>query len=137
MYLLDVNILIALADPLHVHSERAHRWFSGIVGEAWATCPLVENGFLRIMGSSSYPESPGPPEVVAILLRTIRSRPGHQFWPDSVSLCDLPALPASRHLPDFYLIALAIRHKGRLATLDRRIDPSLLPGGKKAYCVVP
>lgn len=137
MYLFDVNLLIALTDPLHVHSGRANRWFSGIRGEAWATCPLVENGFLRIMGSPSYPESPGPPEVVAVLLRQIRTRPGYQFWPDTVTLCDFTELPASKHLTDFYLLALAVRNKGRLATLDRRIDPSLLPGGKQAYCVVP
>lgn len=76
MFLLDVNLLIALADPLHVHHERASRWFASIQGEAWATCPLVENGFLRILSSPSYPESPGPPQTVAVLLRQIRSRPG-------------------------------------------------------------
>lgn len=137
MYLLDINLLIALADPLHVHSERANRWFATIRPEAWATCPLVENGFLRILGNPAYGNSPGPPQTVAILLRQIRSRPGHQFWPDSLSLCDFPELPAPKQLTDFYLLALAIRHKGRFATLDRRIDPSLLPGGLEAYCLVP
>jgi toxin-antitoxin system PIN domain toxin len=137
MYLLDINILIALGDPLHVHTVRAHRWFSSIAGEAWATCPLVQNGFLRILGNASYHKSPGPPHVVNRLLRQICSRPGHQFWPDSITLCDYSPLPAANHLTDFYLLALAIHHTGKLATLDQRIDPSLLPGGEEAYCVIP
>lgn len=136
MYLLDVNVLIALADPLHVHSARTNQWFAAIQGEAWATCPLVENGFLRIMGSPSYHESPGPPQAINSLLREIRTRPGHQFWADSVSLCDYNALPASKHLTDFYLLALAVRHKARFATHDRRIDPAVIPGGEEAYCVI-
>ena len=136
MYLLDVNVLIALADPLHVHSARTNRWFASIRGEAWATCPLVENEFLRIMGSPSYHESPGPPELIKSLLREIRKRPGHQFWADSVSLCDYADLPPSKHLTDFYLLALAVRHKGRLATHDRRIDPAAISGGEDAYCVI-
>jgi toxin-antitoxin system PIN domain toxin len=137
MYLLDVNLLIALGDPFHVHAPRAHRWFASIKGEPWATCPLVQNGFLRILGNASYYKSPGPPHVVIGLLQQICTCPGHQFWPDSVSLCDYPGLPAAKHLTDFYLLALAVHRNGKLATLDRRIDPSLIPGGKKAYHVIP
>ncbi len=136
MYLLDVNVLIALADPLHVHSTRTNQWFASIQGEAWATCPLVENGFLRIMGSPSYHESPGPPQVINSLLREIRTRPGHQFWADSLSLCDYSVLPVSKQLTDFYLLALAVRHKARFVTHDRRIDPAAIPGGEEAYCVI-
>ncbi len=137
MYLLDVNILIALGDPCHVHAARAHHWFAAIKSAGWATCPLVHNGFLRILGSASYYQSPGPPQVVNGLLQQICTYPGHQFWPDAVTLCDYPKLPAAKHLTDFYLLALAIHRKGKLATLDRRIDPSLIPGGEKAYCVIP
>ena len=137
MYLLDVNLLIALGDPCHVHALRAHRWFASIKGEAWATCPLVQNGFLRILGNASYYKSPGPPQVVKALLQQICTQPGHQFWPDSVTLTDFPTLPAAKHLTDFYLLALASHRKGKLATLDQRIDPSLIPGGKRAYCVIP
>jgi hypothetical protein len=137
MYLLDINILIALGDPFHVHAGRAHRWFSSIKGEVWATCPLVQNGFLRILGNASYCQSPGPPQVVNGLLQQICRRPGHQFWPDTITLCDYAALPVSRHLTDFYLLALAIHHHARFATLDRRIDPAQIPGGENAYWVIP
>jgi predicted nucleic acid-binding protein len=51
-YLLDVNLLLALTDPMHIHHESAYRWFAGKGQKAWATCPLTENGFVRI---ASYP----------------------------------------------------------------------------------
>jgi len=137
MYLLDINILIALGDPCHVHAHRAHRWLASIKGVAWATCPLVQNGFLRILGNASYYKSPGPPQIVNGLLQQICRRPGHQFWPDAITLCDYAALPSSKHLTDFYLLALAIRHQAKFATLDLRIDPSQIPGGKNACYVIP
>ncbi len=139
MYLLDANVLIALADPQHVEHQRAQAWFHRQRGQAWATCPLTENAFLRILGQPNYPGSPGPPSVLRPVLQQICSLPGHQFWQDSISLIDpaLPAaLPASKHLTDFYLLALAIHKKGALATFDRRIDPSLLKGGKAAYLII-
>ena len=63
--LLDVNVLIALMDPRHVHHEQAHSWFAGSAPSAWATCPITENAVLRILGHPRYPNSPGPPAVVA------------------------------------------------------------------------
>jgi toxin-antitoxin system PIN domain toxin len=137
MHLFDVNLLIALGDPFHVHHERAQRWMHSISGNPWATCPMVESGFLRIVGATSYYKSPGPPQVARGILKAICAQPGHQFWPDSISLCDYAALPPSRQLTDFYLLALACHHQAKFATLDRRIDPSLIPGGEKAYFVIP
>ena len=140
MHLLDANVLIALGDPLHVHHRRAQVWFHQQPARPWATCPLTENAFLRIVGQPAYPQSPGPPSVLRPLLQQMCSMPGHQFWPDSVSLLDpkLPsALPMAKHLTDFYLLALAIERKGALATFDRRIDPSLIAGGPSAYFVIP
>ena len=140
MHLLDVNVLIALGDADHPHHQRAAKFFLGSRDEGWATCPLTENGFLRIIGNPNYPKGPGSPEQARTLLNHLCSHPGHQFWPDALSLIDskaFPKLPASAHLSDFYLLALAIHHKGKLATLDRRIDPTLLPGGKVAYFVIP
>ena len=60
-YLLDVNVLIALVDPAHVHHEPAHAWFSQQGSTSWATCPMTENGLLRIVGHPRYPNSPGSP----------------------------------------------------------------------------
>ncbi len=140
MHLLDANVLIAMGDANHVHHERSQRWFHSEPGRAWATCPLTENAFLRIMGSASYPGSVDDPAALRALLNKMCQFPGHQFWADKISLRSaslFPVLPSSRHLTDFYLLALAVEHHGRLATLDRRIDPKMVRGGSKAYLIIP
>lgn len=137
--LLDTNVLIALADEQHVHHHEANVFFQKACKEGWATCPLVENGFLRIFGHPNYPGGSGSPGQARMLLQQYRAAPGHQFWASSLSLCEsskFPELPPSKHLTDFYLLALAINHGGNLATFDRRIDPALLPGGAGAYQVI-
>jgi toxin-antitoxin system PIN domain toxin len=140
VHLLDANVLIALGDSNHVHHGRVHRWFHAQPGRAWATCPLTENAFLRIVGASSYPSSPGDPEEVRPLLSQMCSFPGHQFWPDSATLRDgkiFRILPVSKHLKDVYLLALAVSRQAKFATLDQRIDPSVVADGRKAYFVIP
>jgi predicted nucleic acid-binding protein len=47
--LFDVNVLIALFDPAHVHHESAHAWWKANQSSGWATCPLTENGFVRVL----------------------------------------------------------------------------------------
>ena len=142
MTLLDVNLLVALCDADHVHHRQAKQWFRTHAGLGWATCPLTENGLLRIMGSPAYPGGPGSPEGVRPLLQRLRALPGHQFWQDSISAADSRALPSlqgvtSRQLTDVYLLALAVHRGGNLATLDARIDPARVPGGPQALVVVP
>jgi toxin-antitoxin system PIN domain toxin len=139
MQLLDVNALIALADPLHMHHETVARWFAQNHHAGWATCPLTENGFIRIVGHPNYPEGPGTAAAARRLLNALREQPGHQFWSDTLSLCDATrfrSLPGARDLTDFYLLALAVEHDARLATLDRRFDPSTLPGGPAACLLI-
>ena len=51
--LLDVNVLVALFDPDHVHHEAAHVWFAATRGAGWATCPLTENGVVRVLSNPS------------------------------------------------------------------------------------
>lgn len=138
MHLLDANVLIALGDPLHVHHERVQAWFHFVPSRPWATCPLTQNAFLRILGNPKYPESPGPPSVLLPILKRMCSMPGHQFWPDAISLCNVDGkiIPPSAGLTDFYLLMLAMHRKGKLATLDRRINASLLPSGAEAYDVL-
>lgn len=139
MHLLDVNALIALADPLHVHHEKVARWFAQKHAAGWATCPLTENGFIRIVGHPNYPEGPGTSDAARRLLNALRSQPGHQFWPDTLSLCDTTrfrTLPSARDLTDCYLLALAVEHEARFATLDRRIDPATVPGGPAACLLI-
>jgi uncharacterized protein len=133
--LLDINVLIALLDPAHVHHDPAHAWFAGAGRSAWATCPLTENGVLRIVGHPRYPSSPGSPAAVAPLLTAMCSLPGHAFWPDEVSLLRSVAVNTARLLTsaqvtDTYLLALAQARGGRLATFDRRIVADAVEGGR-------
>ncbi len=141
IYLLDVNLLIALVDENHVHFSLANDWFRQMGKSQWATCPMTENGFLRILSSRAYPLEFNRPGQVFDLLRKLCADTHHRFWPDDFSLLDLPGeadqfVTQSRNITDLYLLALAIRHEGRLATLDQRIPARQVEGGDAALFVV-
>ena len=140
-YLLDVNVLIALMDPAHVEHDQVQEWFGRVGHKAFATCPITENGLLRIVGHPKYPNSPGPPSVVASALSAIRALPGHAFWPDSVSLVDSnlvdPALLSSHgRVTDSYLLALARVNHGKLATMDQKLATEVVNEGKAALALL-
>ena len=125
-WLLDVNVLVALFDPDHVHHDIAHDWFADNRHAGWATCPITENGLVRVVANPSY----GSPNVRAAdmveRLRRFCASGGHQFWPDGPSLrdrkvFDVACLAGYRQITDVYLLALARVHRGRLATFDRSI----------------
>jgi toxin-antitoxin system PIN domain toxin len=135
-YLLDVNALIALLDPAHVQHELAHDWFERAGHASWASCPLTENGVLRIIGNPKYPNSPGSPAAVATVAVQLRAHPGHVFWVDDLSLLDARHVDSSRllsaaQITDTYLLALARHHGGKLASLDRRLVADAVPQGKQ------
>ena len=139
MYLLDVNVLIALIDQSHDHHELVVDWFVKTRHQGWATCPIVENGFIRIIGHPNYPDGPRSTDAARALLTNLCQQPGHQFWPDSVTLRDQrisKSLPTSKHFTDHYLLVLALKNKGRLATLDQRIDLRNIEGGESSLCVI-
>lgn len=138
--LLDANVLIALGDRDHPQHRSVLRFFdTTAMLSGWATCPLTENAFLRILGNPVYPGGQGSTERARRSLASIIAVPGHRFWSDSLSISDerlFPSLPSCKNLTDFYLLALAVKHRGRLATFDRRIDPTLLIGGTAAYYLI-
>ena len=140
-YLLDVNVLIALIDPAHVQHDRAHDWFAAQGRQAWATCPLTENGVLRVVGHARYPNSPGNPAAVAELVAILLSLGGHEFWPDDVSLFDSQRIDSARLLDsgqvtDTYLLALARAHGGQLATFDRHLVTDAVIDGWQALHMI-
>ena len=139
--LLDASVLIALGDAGHVHEAAALRFFEQeAVPGGWATCPMTENAFLRILSHPSYPRTLGNPMESRRVLERLLASPGHHFWPDDLSLTDSrlhPELPASKHLTDHFLLALAVKHAGRLATFDSGINANLVPGGRAALHVIP
>lgn len=123
--LLDINVLIAMFDPDHVSHEPAIAWFSKHAKEGWASCPLTQNGCVRIMSSPSY-VNPQPVEALVRRLAEACEERIHEFWPDVPSLLDPAVFDATRihgprQITDVYLLGLAVRHGGRFVTFDGRI----------------
>ncbi len=125
--LLDVNILLALAWPNHLHHRTARRWFSEHRDVGWATCPLTESSFGRI---SSHPRIGPEPRNLAesvAWLQALRALPGHRFLPDDVSFASSPEVPLDvlvghRQVTDAHLLALARRTGFRLVTFDHGLE---------------
>lgn len=139
--LLDVNVLIALVDPAHIQHDDAHEWFGRTGRKSFATCPITENGLLRIVGHPKYPNSPGPPSAVSSALVALRALPGHAFWPDSISLADISVVDASllsshARVTDIYLLALARANHGMLATLDHKLATEGVLDGKASLLLI-
>ena len=134
-YLLDINLLLALSDPMHLHHDAAHRWFAAVGGANWATCPFTENGFVRIASHPSYPNRPGEAPAVLALLHQLCALVGHEFWPDAVSVRDIlqPGVAFTHsQITDLYLLGLASERGGKLATFDQRITPRTVRGAAGA-----
>ncbi|ESY68536.1 MULTISPECIES: TA system VapC family ribonuclease toxin [Mesorhizobium] len=141
-FLFDVNVLIALIDPAHVAHEDAHRWFQSTGHLSWATCPITENGVIRILSNPKYPNSPGSPAVVAQIVGKLHVLAGHQFWTDDISLVNFSDIDASRILTsaqvtDSYLLGLAKARGGKLATFDRKLSTAAVRGGKPILHLIP
>ena len=123
--LLDVNVLVALFHPDHIYHDAAHAWFAANRAIGWATCPLTENGVLRILANSATFGDHHSPASLRQRLDTLCSAEEHTFWPDTVSLRDEGFFNLSgvsyRQITDIYLLGLAVANQGRLATFDRRI----------------
>ncbi len=140
-WLLDVNVLISLIDPTHVLHEAAHRWFSSVAGEPWATCPMTENAVMRIVGHPKYPNSAGSPAAVAPIVMGLRALAGHVFWADDLSLVasdrvEATAIETPGQVTDTYLLALAVSKAGRLATFDRRLSTRAVRNGRGGLHVI-
>ncbi len=140
-FLLDVNVLIALIDPAHIGHEAAHRWFEDHGKVSWATCPITENGVIRIVGNPKYPGAPGSPASIAAIVAGLRKLAGHVFWPDDISLVatahiDPAFIATSGQVTDMYLLALSVAHGGQLASFDRRMATNAVKGGKAALHLI-
>jgi uncharacterized protein len=138
-YLLDVNVLIALAWPLHVHHVVAHDWFENVGQKSWATCPLTQLAFVRISSNAKIVSAAVSPRAATKALSEMIALSGHTFWPDDLPVNGLAsfnsnALVGHRQVTDAYLIELAKRHKGKLATLDAGLA-DLLPQSERSSFV--
>ena len=134
--LLDINVLIALLDADHVFHERAHSWWSKNVDRGWASCPLTENGIVRIMCNPGYSQRIRlvPSELIR-LIESFAANSDHEFWPDVLSLRDKThfapdRIHGSRQVTDVYLLGLAASHDGCLVSFDESIPFSAVPHAK-------
>lgn len=139
--LLDVNVLVALFDPEHIHHEPAHAWLAANRSDGWATCPLTENGLVRILANAAYRPEPEPAARIVERLGAFRSSGHHHFWPDDISFCDEARFASgfpvrSRQLTDVYLLALAVRRQGNLVTFDRSIPASAVAGAASRHLTI-
>ena len=137
MVLLDVNVLLALCDEAHEFHQPAWNWFETRGIDNWSTCPLTENGFVRIFGHPGHPNGPGTIFAAWSILDEMCGAEGHQFWPDAISLRDRKLFSnlegiSSRGLTDLYLLGLATHHHARFATFDRHILSASVEGGDAA-----
>lgn len=138
--LLDVNLLVALAWPQHVHHSIAHKWFGRDARRRWATCPLTQLAFVRISSNPKIiPTAVSPRDAAALLIRIVRM-PRHFFWEDDLAVTESTLfrsalLVGHRQVTDAYLIESARRHQGRLATLDAGIADLLVTADERSRFV--
>jgi len=118
VFLLDSNLLIALAKPDHSPNARAAAWFRK--GHRFATCPITQGALFRFHLRAGVEATA---ESAKLLLESISSLPRHEFWPDDVSYLDLPTtrIAGHRQVADAYLVLLARKHGGSVATMDRAV----------------
>jgi toxin-antitoxin system PIN domain toxin len=133
--LLDVNVLIALLDADHSLHASAIQWFAANAKGGWASCPITQNGCVRVMSHSSYP-NPLPVRAVVERLADATANALHEFWRDDVSILegrvvDAGRIHGPRQLTDVYLLALAVGNRGRLVTFDRSIPLEAARGAER------
>jgi toxin-antitoxin system PIN domain toxin len=140
--LLDINFLIALLDADHVFHQRAHLWWAANADSGWASCPLTENGVVRIMCHRGYSQRIHlvPSELIR-LLDSFAAKTDHEFWPDELSLRNKTHFAAerihgSRQVTDIYLLGLATSRGARLVSFDESIPLSAVAAAKSRNLVV-
>jgi uncharacterized protein len=136
--LLDVNVIVALLSGDHVHHDAAHDWFADAGQRGWATTPLTENGAIRVLSNLAVHAAALTASSIRDHLRRFCGLDGHRFWPSDVSLLEADVLTphatiTHRQLTDIYLLALAVRHDGCLATFDTSIPLSVVKGATRKH----
>ncbi len=136
----DVNVLLALLDRDHLDHQRARAWLEAEIAHGWASCPITENGFVRVISQPRYPNPITPAEAVS-LLEGATHQPHHSFWACDLSLLDASVVDRSRlHGPrqvtDAYLLALATAHQGRFVTFDRSVSLAVAKGATADNLIV-
>lgn len=137
--LLDVNVLVALLDRQHAAHFAANQWLANQGSAGWASCPITENGCLRVLTNPRYP-APLPARDVLERLRVVKADGNSEFWSDDVSITspqmfNFALLQGHQQVTDLYLLALAVARGGRLVTFDRGISLPIVTGATAQHLV--
>jgi uncharacterized protein len=126
-FLLDTNALLALAWQNHEHHEVVTRWLRSV--KSFATCPITQGGFLRLSSNPALGFSNGSNDAFTSL-DSILGDERHVFWPDDLSFAEAEVrrdlIRSHAQVTDKYLAALARRHNGTLATMDRPLAQAFI-----------
>ena len=128
--LLDVNVLIGLLDANHAHHAAVTAWF-GNNNSGWASCPITQNGYLRVVTGGKYGNTISPQAAINKLSQAV-SDPAHQFLFDDISLLNRQ-LVTPKHIQghqqwtDVYLLALSVQHGMRFVTFDKSVLQVAVP----------
>jgi toxin-antitoxin system PIN domain toxin len=125
-FLLDVNALIALMWPAHGSHSAVQRWFARNSRHGWATCPLTQASFVRILSNPAFSRDAVTPQEAISVLRANVSHRHHRFWVDEIGFIEVVEpvrrkIVGHQQVTDAYLLGLAIHKGGRLATMDRGV----------------
>ena len=134
--LLDVNALIALVDSDHIGHHAMQKWFTQHHRRGWATCPITENGMVRVLSQPAYPSGQRTPAEVIQILNALKTTfaNSYRFWPDDLSLAndivfDNALIAGTRQVTDVYLLGLAARRKATLVSFDLSLAWQAVKGG--------
>ena len=136
-----MNVLVALFDEAHVHHQVAHDWYADNQKNGWASCPLTENGMLRILSAPARVDPYVPLPQLVKLLNRFRANTRHLFWPNDISLLDddlfnVPNIRGYKQVTDVYLLGLAVKHGGRFVTFDGGVPLAAVKSARKEHLEV-
>jgi toxin-antitoxin system PIN domain toxin len=116
MWLLDGNVLVALAIDTHEFHERVERWFDS-QNEPFATCATTEGTLLRVHMAVAADQSAA---AAWAALEAIHAMADHVFVDDGFSYREVAfaGVAGSKQVTDAWLAEMARRHNAQLATLD-------------------
>jgi hypothetical protein len=138
--LLDVSVLLPLFDTGHIQHQRAKAWCAENAEAGWASCPLTQNGFVRIACQPGYPRPSRLVDALAVLGSQL-AEPDHAFWPDDISIADASLFDHAfilgpNQITDVYLLGLAVKNGGRLVTFDRGLPLRAVRSAEGRHLVV-
>ena len=137
--LFDVNALLGMFDPEHAFHLQVRAWWEANEESGWATCPITQSGFARIMSQPRYTNPAATMDAVRLLAMGLE-QPDHRFWPDDISIADEclfdhTFILGPNQITDVYLLGLAVRNDGRLVTFDRGLPSSAVRGAEPRHLV--